>query len=255
MSEPSSNRGRSGTGHFARGWAAKIPEDSAAKPLFQRPWFRRTLFAVACAAGLLAAAGLWRLKELYRQREADFDRQQLHVAVFASSDEFKAFTHAADAQLLAMLNFIVARPDQVHALLPNVAAWEKEHHAMPWTVQLSTLPVSAPPERMLAASRNACGLLAARGFAFDQAQRAPGHRLFVHLLTPYLGQFLKRHPEYDLTGVPTNLRQQEQLFVAYANHFSPPATISDAERLFALYATIGPDMWKTIEQLQPPKAK
>ena len=256
MNESSSqpNQGRSGTGQFARGWAAKIPEDVAKLPFYRRAWFRRSLFCFACVAGLTLAAGFWRLNELHRERAADFARSQLQVTVFASSDEFKAFAHAADAQLLAMLNYIVARPDQTGALLTDVAAWEKAHRTLPWTLQLSSLPVSSPPERMLAASREACTLLVARGFVFDDRQRTTARGLFVHVLSPYLAQFVRRHSEYDLAPVLTERRLQEQLMVAYAGHFAPPAATGDIERLFALYAVIGPDMWRTIDRLQKPAA-
>ncbi len=247
--------GRSGSGHFAGDWDAKDPEILVKKPFYRRAWFLRFLFASMCAIGLLLVAGLWRLNEWHKERAVDFTRQQEHVAAFVVTDEFKAFARAADAQLLATLNYIVARPEQARTLLPGVAAWENAHHTLPWTLQLSALPVSSPPERILAASQDACTLLAARDFEFNDARRAGARRLFVHLLVPYLSRFVTRQPEYEFSAVATDRRLQEQLLVAYANHFPSPASTSEVERLFVLYAAIGPDMWRTIEQLKTPPSK
>ncbi len=247
--------GRLGTGHFVGDWDAKDPVIHVKKPFYRRVWFLRLLFISMCAMGLPLVAGLWRLNEWHKERAADFIRQQQHVAAFAATDDFKAFARAADAQVLATLNYIVARPERTRTLLPNVASWENAHHALPWTLHLSALPVLSPPERILAASRDASTLLAARDFEFDDARRFEARRLFVHLLLPYLFHFVTHQPEYDFSTVATDRRLQEQLLVAYANHFPAPASTSEVERLFVLYAAIGPDMWRTIEQLkaQPPR--
>ena len=134
--------GRSGSGHFAGDWDAKDPEILVKKPFYLRSWFLRLFFGLICATGLLLVAALWRLDEWHKERAADFIRQQEHVAAFVATDEFKAFARAADAQILATLNYIVARPAQTRTLLPDVAAWENARHTLPWTLQLSAF--SAP---------------------------------------------------------------------------------------------------------------
>jgi hypothetical protein len=227
---------------------AKIPETiRIRKPLHRRSWFRRIAFCLACAAGLAAAAALGAFTRWHDERLADLARQQRSLDAFVRSDEFAAFARAADAQVLATLNFIVARPAETAAALPAVAAWERAHGALPWTLQLTPLPVSAAaqPARILAAGRSASALLVRHGFAFDDPQRAIARRLFLRTLAPFLREFLQRSPENDLSAFFLDRRLQENALAAFAARAD--GTVSDAERLFALYAAVGPRMWQAID--------
>lgn len=242
-------QGRSGSGHFSGNWDAKSEEILVKKPLLHRRGVQQFMIACFSAFGLLAVLAILRIDSRLSDRAVDFAHNQRSVAAFCRSDEFSAFARSLDAQFLATLNFVVARPAAAGALLPEISAWEKSHHEVPWALQLQVLPISAEPTRIFSAGRDACALLASRGFVFDEARRLEGRRLFVHLLEPYEAAYFRRMPENMFSGLNTDGPLRDQILGAYADHVSAAATNGDVERLAVLYTKFGPGMWSEIDRL------
>ena len=239
-----------GSGRLTDDWGDKAAETIRRKrPLYRRTWFRRSLLGLFVAGGLAGAVGLGKLDTWHAGQRAAFEAEWLQVADFVASDEFAAFARAADAQIVAALNFVVARPKAAAAVAPAAAAWERAHHELSWTLLLSPLPVSAArePGRIFAAGRTAATLLARHSFAWDERIRESGRALMLRLLAPYARDFVKKSPEYALRELWRDRRLQEQVLTAFGRRSGSLTPRADAERLFAFYALVGPDMWDEID--------
>jgi hypothetical protein len=242
---------RQGSGQLAAGWGDKEAETLRRKRAFyHRTWFRRIALGLLVVTGLAGAIGLWKLDTWHAERRATVEAERSHLAAFVASDEFAQFARAADAQLVAVLNFASARPDSAAAALPAVAAWEKAHGELPWALQLRQLPVSAAsrPDRVAAAGRDAARLLARHSFVWDEPTRLAGRKVFLRLLSPYAGAFVRRAPESSLRIFWTEPSLQDEALAAFGARSGSPTPRADAERLFAFYALVGPAMWSEIEQ-------
>jgi hypothetical protein len=244
--------GRSGSGSLRTGWGDKLPEDVvfAAKPLYRRHWFRRLMFVLACVAGLALAVALAVFVRSQQDQWVELRAQRNSLGRFLQSDEFAAFSADADRQLVAAFNYIVVQPRSAAALFPAVAAWETAHRLPSWTAQQLPLPVSAAeqPARVARTGRDLGVLLVRRGFVFDEPRRAEARRLFLRLLAPHLQAFLRRAPDNGFNALQVDRGLQELALAAYAARAAPEFGALDAERLFVLYAIVGPPMWREIDR-------
>lgn len=240
-------QGRSGTGHFYGDWHAKSEEILVKKSVFRRHWFQRSVVVFVGVFGLAAIAAIWHYESRQRDRATDLAHAYHSLAEFARSDEFAAGSRALNAQLLATLNYVASRADAADAMLPGVAAWEKAHHVSPWPLELPTLPTAAPPARVVAVSRTACSLLAARDFVFDETLRRQARLTFAHALEPYATAYFRREPEHTFSGLRRDSGLQDRALAAFAAQMGPHTSVSDVERLFFFLGKYGPDMWSAVE--------
>ena len=244
------NHARHGTGELADDFAAKAIEVPRWIPLLHRPWFRLLLSGGTIATGLAAAIALGFFNRWHDDRLTEMARQRNGLAAFLRSAEFGRFVQAADAQLVATLNFVAARPQEAQDLLPAVAARDKLRREMPWPLEVRPLPVSAAtdPVRVAQTGREVTALLARRGHVVDEAARKSARQLFLQTLAPFAQEFAQRHPDNaPFAALALDRAMQEQALAAYAAHHGPGAGVAATERLFSFYAAVGPAMWRAIE--------
>lgn len=244
---------RHGSGTFADDFAAKHRDDvvvGVITPIHQRLWVRQVLFGLACAAGLAGAVALGLLDKWREAQQADLARQRQCLETFLHSAEFAAFARATDVQLVALNNFISARPAVAQAALPEMKAFEQAHRLLPWVTEVLPLPIfaAATPARVLAAHHTIAVLLARRGHRLEPAAERAGRDLMLRLATAHARTFLQRTPDNDFTALGLERGMQEAMLGAFGAHYGPGAGAREAERIFALYAQIGPAMWRIIEQ-------
>lgn len=249
----SADRPRDASGQLTRGWDAKLADDvvMGEKLRFhQRPWVRRLAFIAVCAAGVAGAVGLGFFNRWHDARIAELARQRQCLHAFLRSAEFGRFTRAMDAQFVATLNFIAARPHETHPLIPAIAARDKSRHEIPWTLQVLPLPVSTSedPAKVAQAARQVNALLAQRGHIVDDAARRAARQVFLRTLVPYAQKFIEGNPGNVFHAVFLDRSMQDDALAMFARHHGPGATVADTERSFALYAAIGPAMWQAIEK-------
>ncbi len=251
-------KARTGSGQLPDDFAAKADYIPSSPQLGERPWVRVLAFGLACAAGLLGAVALGMFRNWHDTQEADLARQRRCFAVFLQSEEFAQFARAADAQFVALNNFIATQPAVARDTLPEAKAFEQAHRVMPWTTEVLPLPVSvsAQPMRVLAAHRTINVLLAQRGCRLSHdATGQAGRQLLLRLLAPAMQTFLRRQTGNAFPAVAFDHAMQDAAFAAFAQRHGVDACVHDAERMFALYAKIGPAMWHAIEQEGTRKAK
>lgn len=70
----------------------------------------------------------------------------------------------------------------------------------------------------------------------------------AHLLAPHAQAFVRRLPENTFPALRLDPSLQDATLAAFAARSGPDTSIADVEHLFALYAAIGPAMWRTIER-------
>ncbi len=249
MKDPAPEPVRAQTERLWPGWDEKRPEQFKKKPVYRRGWFLRSVLVTVVVVTLVSAVATIFFLRWRRDHLADLARQQRGLESFVHSEDFAIFARGADAQLLAMLNFVVAHPVDTRTLLPEVVAWENAHHALPWTLSIPSLPVSAAADaaRVTDATRHLAHLLVERDLRFDRVRRANGRRLFLHLLEPQATLFVEAAPEKNFPRLYSDRRLQELALGAYAAHTHTDATIADVEESFVLYAMIGPALWRAIE--------
>jgi hypothetical protein len=233
-------------------WAEKLPEDRLKRriePLHRRRGVRVFVFCFLGAAALGLAVALAFFNRWHDERRLELARQRASFDTFLRSAEFGAFARAMDAQLVAMNNFIVARPAEVRALLPAVAAFETAQRVPAWPVEVMPLPISAArePPRVARAIRAINSLLAARGHRPDAATRDTARRLCVQTLAPYMQAYLRREPAADFHALFIDRPMQEAALAAFAAHLAAGVSVAEAERFFVLYAIVGPALWRALE--------
>lgn len=250
MSDPDSSQGRSGSGQLSTDWADKGEAFPIVTPLHQRPWLRILLFSFACVIGLAGAGAIAMFNNWHDSRLAELSRQRHCLQAFLHSPEFAQYVRAMNEQTVATLNFISARPAEVHSLFPALAQQDKDARRIPWTQQVLPLPIAtaANPVRVAEATRQLNALLYSRGHVFDDTARKAGRQLFLRTLVPYAQRFIVREPGNVFHAIFLDRSMQEEALAVFARHHGPGATVADAERLFALYGIVGPVFWKAIEQ-------
>jgi hypothetical protein len=236
------------------GWADKSVEVFKRKPLYRRRWFVRLVVILALLGlGGGGVVGLY-LYRWHRQQQAELDGQRRSVEAFVRSPSFESFAREADAQLVAALNFVTLRPDIAGGLLPDIAAAEKAGHQVPWALEISPLPVSTAnhPARVRMSVLTATGLLAERGFVFDQPRMAEARRILLRLLTPHARVFLAENTGSSFPALFLDRRMQEIVVDAYAARAG--GTPEETEKAFIFYSLVGPALWKEIDGKTAPGA-
>jgi hypothetical protein len=244
-------RPRVGSGQLRDDWHAKSGEILVKKPLHRRSWFRRTLLVLLLLGVTGGGVIGWIVYDWHREQLADLARQRRGIEIFIRSSEFAAFGREADDQLVAMINFAVARPLVVRNLWPAIAEHERAHRQLPWALELSPLPVSTAqdPYRVAAAVKQLDSLLVQRGFVPPETAPAEARRVFLRLLTPQILAFTQRAPEHAFPALALDANLQNLLLTAYAARSDSATPLADSERTFIFYAAIGREMWKEIEQI------
>ena len=244
---------RHGSGQLPQAWGDKLADDvqiGVKIPLLRRSWVRRLLFILGCLAGVGAAVALGFFNRWHDGRASEAAQQRSCLQSFLHSAEFAQFARAMDDQLVRTVNFIAARPLEAHALLPQIAARDKEQREVPWTLQVLPLPVSAvaDPAKVAAASRQVSALLAQRGQVMDEPTRKAARLLFLRSVQPFAQRFVERHPGNVFDSIAFDRSMQEEALTAFAAYHGTPATALEAERFFTFYAAIGPTLWQAIER-------
>lgn len=222
------------------GWDAKNAEEYRKKPLYRRSWFVRTVVTSAISAVFFGLIGSVLLVRRQRERAAEYARQQHGLAHFLQSREFASFSRSADAQLLALINFIAAHPVDSRKRLPEVLAWEDTHNAKPWTDTVAPIADAAPADiaRLAAPSRALLQILTAHGFVLTDEQRNFARRQALRLLAPYKDSFTASAPENGFSRIWSDVGLQDKFLGTIAARTG--LTIAEIEALFYLQGTLGP---------------
>ncbi len=238
---------RVGSGELAADWTTKFQKVRVRKPLRRRRWFRRALWIAATIfviGSVTVGAVVW---HWHRKQLAELARQRGNVEVFVRSPEFEQFGRTIDAHTVALINYVSVRPAVARETLPQVSARETEGRLLPWTAELTPMPASAAhePGRAAAARQQLVDLLHERGLEIDSAQKEEARRLFLRALLPHAHAFIKgsgrSFPAFQL-----DRSLQDIAFTAFGARDG--ASSAQVEQFFAIYATIGPKMWKAIDQ-------
>lgn len=250
LSDSESSQGRSGSGQLRHDWAEKGEVIPIVRPLHQRPWLRILLFSLLCVAGVAGAVAIGLFNRWHDARLAEIARQRHCLQAFLHSPEFTAYVRAMDEQMVATINYIAARPLETHPLLPAIAAHDQANRLIPWTQQVVPVPITtaADPAGVVRAVRNVHALLAQRGQVFDDAVRKAARQMFLRTLVPFAQRFVQREPGNVFHAIFLDRSMQEESLAVFARHHGPTASVADSERLFSLYAAVGPSLWKAIEQ-------
>lgn len=250
LSDPEISHGRSGRGQLGHDWADKGEAVPIVTPVHQRPWLRILVFSLLCVGGVAGAVAIGLFNRWHDARLAEITRQRHCLQAFLHGPEFAAYVRGMDEQMVATVNYIAARPLETHGLLPAIAAHDQANRAIPWSQQVLPLPIAAAadPARVVQAVRQVHTLLAQRGQVFDDAARKSARQMFVRTLLPFAQRFIQREPGNVFHAVFLDRSMQEEALAVFARHHGPAASVADSERLFALYAAVGPALWKAIEQ-------
>src|SRR5205814_1118377 len=153
---------------------------------------------------------------------------------------FTQFVRTADAQLVALNNFIAAQPAAARAALPEVEALEQREHRPSWTLDTMPLPIStaAEPARVAAAQRALGAQLAQRGFRFDPAAERASRQLFIRLLSPHVRAFLQRTQARGFNALALDATMQDEVLAAFAMRHGASSGRHDIERMFVLYTRV-----------------
>lgn len=235
---------------MSQDWADKGEAVPIVTPIHQRPWLRLLVFSLLCLGGVAGAVVLGLFNRWHDTRLAEITRQRHCLQAFLHSPEFDAYIRGMDEQMVATINYIAARPLETQALLPAIAAHDRANRSIPWSQQVLPVPIAAAadPPRVVQAVRQVHTLLAQRGLVFDDAARKAARQMFVRTLVPFAQRFIQREPGNVFHAVFLDRSMQEEALAVFARHHGPTASVADSERLFALYAAVGPSLWKAIEQ-------
>ncbi len=240
---------RIGSGELAADWTTKFQKVRVRKPLHRRRWFRRTLWIVATVfviGSVTVGGAIW---HWHRKQLAELARQRSNVEAFVRSPEFDQFVRTIDAHTIAFINYVSVRPAVARETLPQLSARETEGRLLPWTAELTPMPASAAhePGRAAAARQQLVDLLTTRGLEIDSAQKEEARRLFLRALLPHAHAFIRGAPGRSFPAFQLDRSLQDIAFTAFAARDGAPDP-AQVEQFFAIYATIGPKMWKAIDQ-------
>ena len=229
----------------------KWPDEAAGatRSLREHPFFRTLVLVGLCGLGLAVAVGIAFFRDWHATRLTELARQQANLQGFLRAPEFKEFCQVMDSQLVTLNNFIAAQPRSTAALLPAVHAREETRRELAWTLQVLPLPVSAheEPARVARALREIQQSLVQHGLVIDARTRSSARTLFLRTLSPFVGKFLKRESYASFPAIMLDASMQDAALAAYSAHFGDGASIAETERFFALYAAIGPSLWRAVE--------
>lgn len=192
-----------------------------------------------------------------RSIREDLAAQRRSLEAFLHSGEFAQLVQSVDAQFVAAMNYASLYPGEASRAFPVVATHESQRHELPWSIDLSPLPVAAAgePARVMRAGREASALLAQRNWQPGATDLKAARTLFLRLLAPHARAFLQRNSGHGFNALLLDQTMQNEALAAFAARHGPDVSQRDAERMFCFYAAIGPTMWRAIERDRDARAK
>lgn len=239
---------RIGSGELTTDLAKKFRKVRVRKPIYRRRWFRRALW-IGGSVFLVAAICIGVIvMRWHRKQLNELGRQRAAIEGFVRSPQFEEFGRTIDAHTIALINYLSVRPAGIREVFPQISARENQQRLLPWTAELTPMPNSAAqePGRAAAARQHLLELLTARGLELNADQMEEGRRLFIRALVPHAQAFINGAPRRSFPAFHIDRSLQDVTINAFAaRDGSSPA---QTEQFFAVYAILGPEFWKAIEQ-------
>jgi hypothetical protein len=231
-------------------FAAKGVEVDQSVPFYRAKWLLWVALSLVVASLLGLGATLWLARRARDARITEIASQRRCLQTFLSSNEFKQFSRTADAELVALYNFIAVRPETAQAALPDLSGVESRLHLLPWAKEVEPMPVSAAgePEKILAEQLAIDHLFSQRDYRFDPATEHAARMLFLRVLAPQVKAFQHRAPENGFDALAVDRSLQDLALTTFAARHGAGADVQTALHMFSLYARIGPAMWAAIDR-------